>query len=75
MKKLPGKYGKWILLNAIVWSFAKQLFIAIKLWGLESTVLKNIAVEPVALFIVVGVTGLLDGTLFACFDIAFNKYV
>lgn len=75
MKKLPGKCGKWILLNAIVWSFAKQLFIAIKLWGLESTVSKNIAVEPLALFIVVGVTGLLDGILFACFDIAFNKYV
>ena len=75
MKKLPVKYGKWILLNAIVWGFGKQLFIAIKLWGLENTVLKNIAVEPFALFIVVGVTGLLDGTIFACFDIAFNRYV
>lgn len=75
MKKLPVKYGKWILLNAIVWSFGKQLFIAIKLWGLENTVLNNIAIEPVSLFIVVGITGLLDGAVFACFDITFNKYV
>jgi adenylate cyclase len=75
MKKLPVKYGKWILFNAILWSFGKQLFIAIKLWGLENTVLKNITVEPVSLFIVVGITGLLDGTVFACIDIAFNKYV
>jgi adenylate cyclase len=74
MKKLPVKYGKWILINAIVWSLGKQLFIAIKFWGLEKTVLENIAVEPVSLLFVVGLTGLLDGTVFAFFDIAFNKY-
>lgn len=59
---------RWMLTNMIVWSVTKQMFVAIKLWGIESTPLKVLDISPNTLWLAVGCSGLIDGVLFTLAD-------
>jgi adenylate cyclase len=65
--------GKWIVINILVWCVAKQLFIAIKLWGVENTGFDSIHLSPWYLFLVISVSGAVDGFIFGLVDVWFDK--
>lgn len=74
MRNLLNQHGKWLLINAIVWCIAKELFLAIKIWGIENTEVQRFQFPLWPLFIVIGITGLIDGILFGTMDILFDRY-
>lgn len=63
------EHGKWVVMNILVWCVAKQLFIAIKLWGVESTGIESVQLRPWHLFLMISVSGLLDGFIFGLVDV------
>ena len=44
MEKFLKGHLKWIVANVILWTVAKVLFLAIKLWGVKSTVFHAVVI-------------------------------
>lgn len=74
MERLLKSKWKWVAANVLVWTVAKPLFLAIKLWGIESTMLDGVEVPAALLFTSVTVTGLIDGLIFGLIDETFDKH-
>jgi adenylate cyclase len=66
------KHGKWMVVTIVTWSLAKQLFLAIKLWGLENTLLTQVELSSAQLFAAVAISGIVDGFVFGLSDHFFD---
>ena len=73
MKNLIHNHGKWILINMVIWCLAKELFLAIKIWGIESTTVERFQFPLSSLFFTIAITGLIDGFCFAVYDIITDR--
>ncbi len=73
MQKYVKEYGRWIAINVVVWCVARQLFLAIKLWGVEQTVFQSIQLPAWYLIMTTGISGMVDGLVFGIMDSWFDK--
>lgn len=64
---------RWIATSIFVWCIAKQLFMAIKLWGIENTAFQSIHLNAWQLFTITSITRIMDGFIFALVDVWFDK--
>ncbi len=73
MKSFLRQHGRWLATNAVIWCLAKQLFLAIKLWGIENTLVHRFQFPLWPLFGIIALTGFLDGILFGMIDIGIDQ--
>lgn len=73
MKQFIRQYGKWIAINGLIWCIGKQLFFAIKIWGIESSSFQSMQLPIWPMFAVVSLTGLIDGIVFGLIDTFIDK--
>jgi adenylate cyclase len=66
--------GRLIIASIVIWCIAKQLFMAIKLWGIENTAFQTIHLHAWQLFFMSSITGILDGFIFGVLDVWFDKH-
>lgn len=66
---------RWTITSVVVWSLTKQMFVAIKMWGIESTPLRVMDVSPYMLWLTVALSGMLDGLMFSIADRQLDKRV
>lgn len=66
--------GKWILSNVLIWCLAKQLFLAIKLWGIENTFFQYEGFSSGPLFLATGISGMLNGLLFGLAEVLYDRW-
>ncbi len=65
---------KWIAISIVTWTLSKQLFLSIKLWGLDDTVFYRADISVGLLFVSVLMSGIIDGFAFGLVDCLFDTY-
>jgi adenylate cyclase len=67
-------HGKWIAFCMASWCLSKTLFVAIKLWAIESTSFRLLDMNLGLLVTAVALSGMLDGFILGIVDTEFDRY-
>lgn len=68
------EHGRWIAFCMASWCLSKTLFVAIKLWAIESTSFQLLDMNLGLLVSVVALSGLLDGFIIGLVDTGFDRF-